>query len=143
MQKKDLCKFTYYHSIYELVLPVNTACSTWTEAVTHRCFVKSLHWKLCKIYWKTPVTERLHSITQYKDVKELSWMSHRVIRFWFLLNFLFISAFFDILASLSISRGFFQNNYQIWLYKLNLMCEELSYQIINISAVNQAVFCYY
>ena len=23
------------------------------------------------------------------------------------------------------------------------MCEELSYQIINISAVNQAVFCYY
>ena len=23
------------------------------------------------------------------------------------------------------------------------MCEELSYQIINIAAVNQAVFCYY
>ena len=23
------------------------------------------------------------------------------------------------------------------------MCEELSYQIINVSAVNQAVFCYY
>ena len=23
------------------------------------------------------------------------------------------------------------------------MCEELSYQIINISAVNQAIFCYY
>ena len=23
------------------------------------------------------------------------------------------------------------------------MCDELSYQIINISAVNQAVFCYY
>ena len=45
-----------------------------------------------------------------KDVKELGWMSHRVIRFWFLSNFLFISAFFDILASLSIfrifSRGF-------------------------------------
>ena len=70
-------------------------------------------------------------------------MSHGVMRFLFLLNFLFISAFFDILASLSISRGFSQNNYQIWLYKLNLMCEELSYQIINISAVNQAVFCYY
>ena len=35
-----------------------------------------------------------------------------------------------------------QNNYQIWFYKLNLMCEELFYQIINISAVNQAVFCY-
>ena len=23
------------------------------------------------------------------------------------------------------------------------MCEELSYQILNLSAVNQAVFCYY
>ena len=32
-------------------------------------------------------------------------------------------------------------NYQIWLYKLNLMCEELPYQLINTSAVNQAVFC--
>ena len=48
-----------------------------------------------------------HQLETYiKDVKELSWMSHRVIRFWFLLNFLFISAFFDILASLSISRVF-------------------------------------
>ena len=41
-----------------------------------------------------------------KDVRELSWMSHGVMSFWFLLNFLFISAFFDILASLSISRVF-------------------------------------
>ena len=32
-----------------------------------------------------------------------------------------------------------QNNYQIWLYKLKLMCEELSYQIISISAANQAI----
>ena len=32
-----------------------------------------------------------------------------------------------------------QNKYQIWLHKLNLMCEELFFQIINISAVNQAV----
>ena len=45
-------------------------------------------------------------IFDIKDVKELSWMSHRVIRFWFLLIFFFISAFFDILASLSISRVF-------------------------------------
>ena len=36
-----------------------------------------------------------------------------------------------------------QNNYRIWLHKLNLMCEELAYQIKNISAVNQAVFCYH
>ena len=35
-----------------------------------------------------------------------------------------------------------QNNYQIRLNKLNLMGEKLSYQIINTSAVNQAVFCY-
>ena len=33
-------------------------------------------------------------------------MSHGVMRFWFLLNFLFISAFFDILASLWIFRVF-------------------------------------
>ena len=42
--------------------------------------------------------------------------THRVIRFWFLLNFLFISAFFDILALLSIPRvniwGTFQSNYK-------------------------------
>ena len=36
-----------------------------------------------------------------------------------------------------------KSNYQIQLYKLNLMCEKLSYQIINTSAVNQTVFCYY
>ena len=36
-----------------------------------------------------------------------------------------------------------QNKYQLYncLYKLNLMREKLSYQIINISAANQAVFC--
>ena len=45
-------------------------------------------------------------ISYNKDVRELSWLSHGVTRFWFLLNFLFILAFFDILASLSISRVF-------------------------------------
>ena len=45
-------------------------------------------------------------ISLKKDVKELSWMSHRVIRLWFLLNFLFIFCFFDILGSLLISRIF-------------------------------------
>ena len=28
-------------------------------------------------------------------------------------------------------------------YKLNLMCEKRSYQIINLLTVNQTVFCYY
>ena len=55
-----------------------------------------------------------------KNIKEPSWTLHGVMCFWFLLNFLFISVSFDILASLSI-------------------CEELSYQIINTLAVNQAV----
>ena len=41
-----------------------------------------------------------------KDVKEVRWMSQRVIHFWFLLNFLFISDLFDILSSSSISRVF-------------------------------------
>ena len=39
-------------------------------------------------------------------------MSDRVMRFWFLLNFLFISASSDILASLSISR-IFQAAFQV------------------------------
>ena len=33
-----------------------------------------------------------------------------------------------------------QNNYQTWLYKLNLICDELFNQNINILAVNQAIF---
>ena len=38
-------------------------------------------------------------------------MSHGVMRFWFLLDFIFISASFDILTSLSIS-AFFQAAFQ-------------------------------
>ena len=41
-----------------------------------------------------------------KNIIELAWMPHGVMRFWILLNFLFISTSFDILASLSISRVF-------------------------------------
>ena len=41
-----------------------------------------------------------------KNIREVSWMSHGVMRFWFPLNFLFISASSDILASLSISHVF-------------------------------------
>ena len=39
--------------------------------------------------------------------------------------------FFQAASQILLLRHF-QNNYQIWLYKLNLMCEEVSYQIINI-----------
>ena len=49
---------------------------------------------------------KVYKIIMTKDVRELSWMSRGVMRFWFLLNFLLISAFFDILAALSISRVF-------------------------------------
>ena len=80
-------------------------------------------------------------------------MSDRVIHFWFLLGFLFIPALFDIPTSLSIphvvSRDFqaggnppvwtFSEKYQILLFKLSLMCEELYYQIIISLGVNQAV----
>ena len=92
-----------------------------------------------------------------KDVKELTWTFHRIIRFWFLLNFLFgflwYSSFvinfprffkrlFKPTTILILLLRHSQKNYQMWLYKLNLMCEGLSYQIINTSAVNQAVFCW-
>ena len=47
-----------------------------------------------------------------KTSLKCSQMPHGVMRFCFLLNFLFILAFFDILASLSISRVFFQAAFQ-------------------------------
>ena len=53
----------------------------------------------------------------------------------------FFKRFFRLVNILLLRHS--QNNYQIWLDKSNLMCEELSYQIINTSAVNQAVFYYY
>ena len=60
-----------------------------------------------KVYFLKKVTRVTNlKLGSIKNIRELSWMSHRVMRFWFLLNFLFISAFFDILASLSISRVF-------------------------------------
>ena len=46
------------------------------------------------------------SMTRNKNIRELSWMCNGVMRFGLLLNFLFILASFDILASLSISRVF-------------------------------------
>ena len=48
----------------------------------------------------------LFLVNTVKNIRELSWMSHGVMRFWFLLNFLFISVAFDILASLSVSGVF-------------------------------------
>ena len=45
-------------------------------------------------------------LTLSKNIIELDWMPHGVMCFWILLNFLFISTFFDILTSLSISRVF-------------------------------------
>ena len=50
----------------------------------------------------------LKSISKY--IRELGWMSHGVMCFWFLLNFLFISVSFNILASLSISRRVFSSD---------------------------------
>ena len=47
--------------------------------------------------------DAMHVLT--KNITELNWISHGVMRFRFLLNFLLISAFFDILASLSISHA--------------------------------------
>ena len=62
------------------------------------CTLKNHNLLFLKIFWVY--------IRNNKDFRELSWMSHGVMRFWFLLNFLLIFVFFDILASLSISRVF-------------------------------------
>ena len=76
--------------------------------------IKSLAVKFYTNYRKHPPGNSLFSLE--KDVRGLSWMSHGVMHFWFLLNFLFISAFFDILALLSVPRvnmwGTFQSNYK-------------------------------
>ena len=89
-----------------------------------------------------------------KNIRELSSISHGVMptefsfhfSFLWYLNFVinfpcFFEQLFRPMKLLLLRHP--QNNNQIWLYKLNLMCEELSYQITNTSAVNQAVFCYY
>ena len=69
---------------------------------------------------------------QTKDVRELSWMSHGVIRFWFLLNFLFILAFFDIIGSLSISRVFPSGILDRW----KSSCSDISRTIIKFDYIN-------
>ena len=81
-----------------------------TESISEQSSIIVSKFLAPKLYHKK-VTHmphfQLYRIGQTKDVRELSWMSHGVLHFRFLLNFLFISAFFDILASLSIS-AFFQ-----------------------------------
>ena len=64
-----------------------------------------------------------------KEVRELMWMSHGVMHFCFLLNFVLISAFFDILASLSISRVFSSVISGRWKYP-QIFPEQLSNLII-------------
>ena len=54
--------------------------------------------------WNFPQINTILSITQ--NIRELSWMSQRVMRFWFILNLIFISTSLDILASLLISCFF-------------------------------------
>ena len=71
-------------------------------------------------------------VTITKDVRELSWMSHGVMRFWFLLNFLFISAFSDILASLSISRVFPSRISGRWKFS----CSDIPRTIIKFDYIN-------
>ena len=69
-----------------------------------------------------------YTVNEIKDVRELSWMSHGVMRFRFLLNFLFISVFFDILASLSISRVFSSSISGRW----KSSCSDIPRTIINL-----------
>ena len=105
-------------------------------------------WIIFRMYLKLCYLEL--SLYRSKDVRELSWMSHGVMPsnfYWisFHFGFLWYSSF--VIDFPRFYKWYFrqmkilllrysQNNYQIWLHKLNLMCEELFYQIINISAVN-------
>ena len=67
-----------------------------------------------------------------KDVRQLSWISRGVMCSWFLLNFLFISAFFDILASLSISHVFSSSISGRW----KCSCSDIPRTIIKFDYIN-------
>ena len=71
-------------------------CSYYPNTPLH------IFWRFCHL----ANTKSWMFIYWSKNIRELNWMSHGVMRFWFPLNFLFILAFFDILASLSTSRVF-------------------------------------
>ena len=77
------------------------------------------------IFWQ-------RSVYWSKDVRQLSWMSHGVMRFWLLLNFLFSSALFDILASLSISRVFSSSISGQW----KSSCSDIPRTIIKFDCIN-------
>ena len=119
-------------------------------------------WMLFSLHFVKEYNAETESIT--RNIRELSWMSYGVMRylryrsylisiefsfhfgfFWyssFVINFpRFFKRLFRPMKILLLRHS--QNNYQIWLCKLNLMCGELSCQIINTSAVTQVVFCYY
>ena len=68
------------------------------------------------------------SISDIKDSRELSWMSHGVMRFWLLLNFLFILAFFDILASFSI--------FCVFISRWKSSCSDIPRTIIKFDYIN-------
>ena len=91
--------------------------------------------------WVAPKRPSWIGLTFAKDVKEISWMSRSLIHFWFLLIF-FYFAFLWYSSFVSNSPCIFQRlfwltkilllrhskkNYQMFLYKLDIMCEELSY----------------
>ena len=98
--------------------------------------------------WLWFVSRMLDSLTGISQSCALLISIGFSFHFDFLLNSSFITSFprffkqYFRLRKIPLLR-YSQNNYQIWLFKLNLMCEELSYQTINISAVDQAVFHYY
>ena len=67
---------------------------------------KGKNWKTKNIRKFNNSKTRISFFNFTKNIKELSWMFHGVMPFWFLLNFLFILVFSDILTSLSISCVF-------------------------------------
>ena len=98
-----MVKLTPFNKIFEnstgvafLLAKQSNYCSYYPNTPLH------IFWRFCHL----ANTKSWMFIYWSKNIRELNWMSHGVMRFWFLLNFLFILAFFDILASLSITRVF-------------------------------------
>ena len=98
----------------------------------------------CFCVWKI-ILESLTGCLTELCALDFYWISINFGFLWyssFVINFpRFFKPLFWLMKVLLLRYS--QNNYQIWWYKLNVMCEELSYQNINNSAVNQAVLFYY
>ena len=128
--------------------------SEYASDIKQPALIAEMTWRLWEKKGPRPAAEGLINVIGSDTVNNNSWKmnspSHYLIsrileslahvllisiEFSFHFGFLWYSRFFKrLFRPVKIFLpGHSLNNYQVWLYKLNLMCEELSYQIMNTS----------